>query len=156
MPVPREIVDAHPAQRPLPGELAGRAVTSEVVRVTGLTVPATAAPTVTCWSKHYGWVQWYDPAGSPDPMTVHHSQKSYATWTFGDRKRYTNSFVVNCGNQNARHRIYYGNIYGWKKHWDSLIIPGHWQAKTKGSIKRDRMVRYDAGWGYTRSGRFHN
>lgn len=156
VPVPRPIVASHPAGTPLPLEMEHRKITTDVVRATGLTAPPTIAAVVTCWSKYYGWVQWYDPAGNPNPMTVHHSLKSYVTWTFGDRKRYSQSFVANCGDQNAHHRIYYGNIFGWKKHWDSLIIPWHWQAKTKGSVKRDRMVRYDAGWGYTRAGRFRN
>lgn len=154
--VPREIVDSHPAGTPLPAEMQRRKVTTDVVRVGGLTAPTTTAATITCWSKYYGWVQWYDPAGNPNPMSVHHPWKTYWAKVFGGRKQYSNSFVANCGNANARHRIYYWTGHDWKKHWDSVIIPGHWQAKTKGSVLRWRKVTYDEGWGYTRAGRFRN
>ena len=137
-----------------------RRSTTTNVEINDLTAPPvhSSSSVVTCWSQYYGWVQWYDPAGNPNPMSVHHSATSYKTYYFGAYKQYSQSFIANCGEANTRHRIYYwsGFWFEWKKHWDSLVTPWHWQAVTKGSVLRERMVAYDDDWGYTRAGRFRN
>lgn len=150
--VPQLIVDSHPTGVPLPAELAFRKITTGAVRATGLTAPTSASNAVPCNYQHYNWVQWYDPAGG------FHPSKSYKTQTFGAKKEFADSLVVNCGDSNIRHRVYYWSTwhFAYVKHWDSVVTPFHWQAKEKGSVLRDRLVHYDAGSDYTRAGRFHN
>jgi hypothetical protein len=157
VPVPELVVQTHPSSVPLPAELAFRTVTADPVRISGLRAPgATVASGVNCWSKYYDWVQWYDAAGNPNPMSVHHTDWTYSTFYYGGKKRFSDSFIANCGNANVRHRIYYYNGSTYKKHWDSVVIPWHWEAVHKGSVHRHRKVVVNSGWGYTRSGRFHN
>ena len=94
---------------------------------------------------------------------------------FGGKRRYTDSYVANCtvGEDYlwARHRIYYKKANGnYKKHYERKVSPLHWDAESKGSVKRYRKVLYDDAWNsaancgsltrhpcmYTREGRFAN
>jgi hypothetical protein len=125
-----------------------------------------AAASQSCSSTFYSWWDWHDNANPGLPP------KEYYSSHFGGKKRYTQSYIYNCvpmGSGSwlwARHRIYYKNSSGnYKKQFEGKVQPWHWQAKTKGSIKRYRRVIYDDGWNsspsninlrYTREGRFTN
>ncbi|WP_020522003.1 hypothetical protein [Catelliglobosispora koreensis] len=156
--VPKLIVDSHPSGKPVPADLAYRRITTSPVYATGLTAPNVSVAAVSCYYQHYDWVQWYDPAGSPDPDSQFHAAKNFEASDFGGMREFADSLIVNCGPANVRHRIYWYSVIDgvYYKHWDSVVTPNHWQAKEKGSVLRWRYVRVDAGWGYTRAGRFHN
>lgn len=138
--------------------------------MTGLQLPITAGvePRAgqTCQSTYYAWWDWHDaaiPGLAP---------KCYYASSFGGKKRYSQSYVANCVPEGspswlwARHRIYYKDAFGnYINHFEGKVPPGHWQAKSKGSVKRWRRVCYDDGWDslptnpslkYTREGRFTN
>lgn len=155
---------------------ATRTITSSPQVATGVALPLTAPTPVsfaqTCFSTYYDWWDWFDGAD------VGMVPKTYYASSFGDKKRYADSYVFNCtpggspGWLTARHRVYYKNVFGnYKKHHDADIAPGHWQATHKGSsVRRWRRVTYSDNWNaspscgglvdidckYTRHGRFHD
>jgi len=160
-------------------ESHSRSTTTHVVRASPLSlasVSATASAAVSsaCFNPYYSWWNWFDPAESGM------LPKTYGSSSFGGKKRYTDSYIVNCTPAEwgdwlwARHRIYYKNVWGnYKKQHEGKVKPGHWERKHMGSVKRYRKVIYDDGWGssaacgsfdgdpltqcrYKREGRFHN
>jgi hypothetical protein len=174
VPVPRLLLVENPDST-LP-DLGRRTITDSRVMATGLEVPLTISPSPaasqSCFDTYYDWWDWHDPAAAGmAPRTYYASE-------FSGKRRYSDSYVANCTPADspswlwARHRIYYKNAFGnYKKHYDSKVAPGHWDAEHKGSlVKRYRKVTYTDGWNsspncgglvgitckYTREGRFHD
>ncbi|MEV4242578.1 hypothetical protein AB0J63_04120 [Streptosporangium canum] len=166
--VPQRLVDDHGTSAP--PELQLRRITTSPVVADSLTPPRSAviSGAAACNLSHFDWFDWHD-AGVPGMAPT-----SYSASQFGDKKRYSDSYVANCTPEGspshlyARHRIYYMNTLGnYVKHFDSKVAPWHQQSIEKGSVKRWRKVHYDDGWNsspncgggdcvYTREGRFHN
>lgn len=166
--VPQRLVDDHGTNTP--PELQLRRITTSAVVADSLTPPQSAviSGTAACNFTFFDWFDWHD-AGVPGM-----APKSYYASQFGDKRRYSDSYVANCtpaGSPSylyARHRIYYMNAWGnYVKQFDSQVPPWHHQVVEKGSIKRWRKVHYDDGWNsspnclggdcvYTREGRFHD
>jgi hypothetical protein len=132
-----------------------------------VTAAVRAAAGQSCYDTYYGWWDWHDAAQAGL------APKTYGSSSFGGKRRYTDSYVANCtpaGSGSwlwARHRIYYKDFGKYKKQFEGKVAPGHWQEKTKGSVKRYRKVSYDDGWSsspncgdgdckYTREGRFRD
>ncbi len=170
LPVPEELLEESRDSAELFQRLSGREIATEGIRSTAVSeefrAETQAAAGQTCFSIYYSWWDWHDPA------TPGMSPHAYYASQFGGKKRYSQSYIANCTPAGwgswlwARHRIYYKKSNGkYKKHFEGKVAPSHWQAKTKGSIKRYRRILYDDGWNsspsnaslkYTREGRFRN
>jgi hypothetical protein len=167
--VPEKLLSEPLSGMDLSSELNFRKISKSPVTASQLTLPITttvAAAGQGCFSSYYSWSDWHDNA------TSGLAPKTYYASSFGGKKRYADSYVLNCTPEGspsylwARHRIYYKKANGkYKKHFDGKVAPWHWQSKHKGSIKRWRKIIYDDNWNsspscgsceYTREGRFHN
>ncbi|MCG5218926.1 hypothetical protein [Streptosporangium sp. KLBMP 9127] len=152
LPVPRLLLDEPREDSTPPPDLEGRTITASPVVARGLAVPRSAdhASTVSgqgCYSTLFAYFDWHDNA------IAGMAPKTYYSSDFDGKTRYSNSYVANCtpvGSPSylyARHRIYYQNVSGnYVKQFDGQVPPGHWQAKSKGSVKRYRAVAYSDGW----------
>ncbi|HMQ93652.1 MAG TPA: hypothetical protein PKA33_13945 [Amaricoccus sp.] len=170
LPVPEELLEDAIEDSTLRERLTARDICAECVQATSSSEAFRASTAVsagqTCFSTYYSWWDWHDAA------TPGLAPKAYYASQFGGKRRYSQSYIANCAPFGwgdwlwARHRIYYKKANGsYKKHFEGKVKPGHWQAKTKGSVKRWRRVIYDDGWNsspsnlklkYTREGRFLN
>lgn len=168
--IPEELLSEASRLKHLAERIKHRGVAAGCVSAAGLELPV-AAPVQpregqSCSSTYYSWWDWHD-AAAPGL-----APKCYYASEFGGKRRYSESYVFNCVPEGspgwlwARHRIYYKNAFGnYVNQFEGKVPPGHWQAKTKGSVKRWRRVCYDEGWDslptnsslkYTREGRFTN
>ncbi len=165
--VPEELFRAASRHKGVAAKIGSRAISPSCVHASQLEPPLvanTGARAQTCFSTFYPWFDWHDAATPGLAPTCYYAS------SFGGKHRYSESYIANCvpaGSPSwlwARHRIYYKNAFGnYVKHYESKVPPGHWEAKTKGSVKRWRRVCYDDGWNslptntslkYTREGRF--
>ncbi|NEP88878.1 MAG: hypothetical protein F6K18_19675 [Okeania sp. SIO2C2] len=170
MPIPEELLEEETKREDSISTIKDRSTSPICVVANQVELPvisfASTSASQSCFSTYYSWWDWHDSA------TPGLAPKTYYASSFGGKKRYAQSYIANCTPSDwgswlwARHRIYYKNASGnYKKHYDSKVKPGFWEAKTKGSIKRWRRVAYDDGWNstpnnsdlkYTREGRFRN
>jgi hypothetical protein len=170
VPVPQLLLAETPSDIDLSAKLNIREISPSRVTASQLELPITIRVRMepqSCTSTYYPWFDWHDAA------VVGLAPKTYYSSDFGGRVRYAGSYIYNCtppGSPSwlwARHRIYYySGVFGYIKHFEGKVPPGHWQEETKGSVKRYRKVAYDDGWDsspncgldckYTREGRFHN
>jgi hypothetical protein len=166
--VPQGLLTELTTGTPTPPELANRTVVPGPVHADDLAVPpGTPLASQSCYSTYYADWDWHDAATPGMPAIA------YTAGMFGGKRRYTDSYVANCTYGSdylwARHRIYYMKSNGdYKKQYESKVKPRHWEAESKGSIKRWRKVIYDDGWAadphcgdltgqhcmYTREGKF--
>lgn len=154
VPVPSLLLQERPND-PTPPEMAYRTVTTAPVKVEGLTAPVSAQASRTCWDLYWNSYNWYDIAGYPEPNSQFWDERAYYSSNFGGMKEFSDSYVAACGDP-VHHRIYYKSGGNYHKQFDHTVPNGFWQAVHRGSVLRYRKVLYDAAFGVTRNGRFHN
>lgn len=151
--VPQGLLAAQPPGAPTPPQLAGRTIVPGPVTVGDLTSPVRPQASVGCNDTYYNSYHWLE--GDPFPPAPLPTHTYYAS-SFGGMHEFSDSFIVNCNGEAARHRIYYKSGGSYHKQFDDFVWLGHWQAAHFGSVLRYRKVAYEAGSGYIRQGRFHN